>query len=185
MKKWLNNPVVVGLLATAALGVVLMRVAPFLGIGGEEVSTHVEVNEPGDPNTDSGTSAPGETVRRAALNRDGEEPYAGSADLRAASALSPSQRDPFRLSEQAVDVRTQALTVDSAASQPLGYDTVVTAIVEGPNSRYAVLNARIVTEGDRVGVYEVVDISSAQVLLKGPEGQRTVSLSAHQDRRSE
>lgn len=174
MKQWLNNPYVVGGLALAAGYFVYQSVAPMLGDASEGDAESVVVA----PRDDEGGSptAPGVSSRLNASHA--AEGSSLRADLAGASALGLAQRDPFH-AEGRVE-KTQALVMplrkpddDSENAEAL---PKLTAVVDGPSSRYAVLDAQIVAKGSVVGQFIVKEISGNFVSLSGPGGQRVLSL---------
>lgn len=173
MKAWLNNPYVVIALVLCAGYFVYQQVAPAFD-NGTTMPVDMALVAPRDGQTQSPANqrlsarAP---TRRALANGRGS-----AADLAAASALGTATRDPFHPSAQVR--KTPPLKAQTAQPGRTRALPQLSAIVDSPSSKYAVLDAEIVGEGSVVGEFTVTQISGYSVSLSGPTGQRVLTLAS-------
>lgn len=177
MKKWLNNPYVVATLALGAVYSIYQQMSPLLG-GNAANSVDHSVVEPIDKDPAfTGTIA--SPVNNASVQNTGRSGASElKADLAKAGRLGMAQRDPFHRAAQTKEVivkstKRKSRHIDQTAPPRL---PTLSAVIAGPKSRYAVIDARIVEVGSALGKYTVREINSRSVSLEGPGGQRVLTL---------
>jgi MSHA biogenesis protein MshK len=72
---------------------------------------------------------------------------------------------------------------ETAASESARGGLVLQSVLIGPDRRTAIIGGRHLDVGDRVGEFTLVKVDATQVLLKGPEGSRTLRLFPDVDKR--
>lgn len=160
MKKLLNNPLVVGAMALIAVGIVVMNIIrPMMGSGKSprpaSVNSVVQKEEPQK-------SPEGKPAQSAMAEHQDEVADRGKINWRKKPAL----RDPFK-PRAAVSRKSYSRSVPTRV-----VSFRLFGIWVEPGVRFAAINNKIVSEGDRIGEYRVAEIKPDSVLLKGPKGNR-------------
>jgi len=160
MKKLLNSPFFVGAMALIAVGVVAMNIIrPMMGSGTPSRSKNVkQVVNKEEPKKRS-EEKPAQSA--AAVHPD-KAADRGKIRWRKKPAL----RDPFK-PRAPVSRRSYSRPVPTAAASFRLFGIWVE-----PGVRFAAINNKIVSEGDRIGEYRVAEIKPDSVLLKGPKDSR-------------
>lgn len=155
-RKWLQNPRIVSVLAVTgflAVGVQLYRSLP------RRVS-----QSPAPPATATAAAAPASPVPAA-----GEEFSTAVASIGWGEAL---PRNPFQPAPAPVPVAESTTPEQPRAEIPR---PKLSAISIQQNTRLAILNGRIVAEGDTIQAWKVRSIHPDQVILDGPGGSAGIS----------
>ncbi|MBI4667058.1 MAG: hypothetical protein HY751_11695 [Nitrospinae bacterium] len=167
MKKWLNNPLVVGALALIAFGVVFRNVVwPII---------HKEEAPGGGPSVTSAVTsivtAPftGQTQGGAPVDMGTVTPM----DLSVVGWEQNPTRDPFTAY---APVTTYAAEENAPPKQARDL-LILKAIVVEPGLKMAYINKKIVKEGDIIDNYKILRISPGMVLVSGPLGKEELTFS--------
>ena len=173
MKAWLNNPYVVVALVLCAGFFVYQQVAPALDDG---PTMQVDMAEVAPRDGQEHSPASHTLSARAPTHRALANGSDSATDLAFASVLGTAARDPFHPSARVR--KTPPLRAQTARPVTTRALPQLSAIVDSPSSKYAVLNAEIVVEGSVVGEFTVTQISGYSVSLSGPTGQRVLTLAS-------
>ncbi len=187
LKKWLNNPVVVGILVLLALAFVLRDFLNFSAIfGGHESRspTKVAAPMPPPPLMSDQSPRPRSTATVASVNRSSatDVKHAVSAqshsDWVAVGAEPLAGRDPFAPAVVAVTgVKKSAVVADQAPVDEVAMpDLTLHAIVSAQESHYASINDQLVGLGDTVKEWKVAAIGINRVQLRSARGLLTLHI---------
>lgn len=154
MRKLLNNPWFVALLALAALGAVWYSIAPYLGspagAGGPPPPGDAAPVQADDSSGDSVPSV-AEALREAGPSKAGRNPFAVKAAEKSAQAAAPATAEPA-VPDVVETVHLSALWTQNGAT-------------------LAFINDAIRRVGDRVGTMKIASASSRGVWLSHAKGR--------------
>lgn len=100
-----------------------------------------------------------------------------AAALAAAGALAETLPDPTR------PPAFLFAPVDGEAAEKASGGFQLQSVLIGPGRRSAIIGGRHLSVGDRLGEFTLVRVGDTEVVLKGPEGSRTLKLFPAVDKR--
>ncbi|MDX8409576.1 MAG: hypothetical protein R8J84_05980 [Mariprofundales bacterium] len=185
IKKWLNNPVVVGILVLLAAAFVFRDMIN-LDFGGDEAAapTTALVKPASVVAPVAIVSKPVVLAAKKGRKSQGVASKPGATNWAAVAALPLAARDPFeKVSRQFKSSQAKPVVVIAKAAKALPTvdpeappSILLTAVVSGADGRYASLNGEMKQVGEYVGGWKVTAMSNDRVQLRGKLGLLTLGM---------